>query len=112
MGTLELQKEIENIISQFGWSRNKLARVLYMSLNDVDNEEDIRKFEERLKKHLTRKTTSVGKLQGYIKILSQQPEFLKTDLVLNRYVPDQSISLFLRAKMEKISKDIDEKLKK
>ncbi len=111
MGTFELQKEIENIISQFGWSRKKFARVIYTELNEVDDEEEIRKFEERLKKHLTRKTTSVDKLKGYIKILSQQTEFGKIDMVLNRYEPTQSISPFLVKKMENISKGIDEKLK-
>ena len=52
--TLELQKAIESLIARVGWSRKALARQLHWELNDTDDDEELKRFEERLKKELTR----------------------------------------------------------
>ena len=110
MGTIELQKEIKTIISQLGWSQNKLARIIYTELHDWDDPDEIKKFSERLKKDLYRSTTKEEKLKNYMHIIIQKSEYTKTDTIFNRYAPTQDISKFIRNGMSKISKELDGKL--
>lgn len=111
MGTNEVQKQIKEIISALGWTQKKLARVIYTELNDFDDEVEIIKFEERVKKDLTRSTVKVEKLESYLSIIRKNSEFEKIDFVITDYKPTNFISSFLVKEMKATSKLLDEKLK-
>lgn len=111
MGTksesLELQSQIKSLVAELGWSLNRLARTLYTELNEWDDDGEIIKFQEKIKKELQRPTTKIEKLRVYLDVIVRHPEIQKLDLVFNKYIPKNSISLSLRKEMEDISKDID-----
>lgn len=103
----ELLLQIKELIAELGWTQNKLARILYTELYEWDDEDEILKFQERLKKELQRTTTKADRLRIYLDLIIRHPEAEKLDVVLNRYVPQDSISLSLRKSMENISSEID-----
>ena len=105
--TVELQSHIKILAANLGWSQNRLARVLYTEIHDWDNDEEIFKFQEKLKKELQRGTTKVEKLQRYLEILVNHPELQKLDVVFNKHVPQGAISSSLSRGIGEISKEID-----
>lgn len=111
MGTkqesLGLLSQIKDLIAELGWSQNKLARILYTELHEWDDEDEILKFQEKLKKELQRPTTKADRLNMYLDIVIRHPEAQKLDVVLNRYIPQKSISSNLSKAMESISSEID-----
>lgn len=110
--TIELSSKIKQLIAQLGWTQNKLARVLYTALNDFDDEDEIVRFQEKLKKELNRPTTKAERLQIYLDIIVRDHESEKLDVVLNKYIPQNYISSSLIKGMREISQDIDGVLEK
>lgn len=43
--------ELEKVLGQLGWSKRRLARVVYAELNDDDDPGEISRLEERIKKN-------------------------------------------------------------
>ena len=111
MGTkqesLELQSQIKKLAVELGWSQNKLARILYAELNDWDDEDEIARFQEKLKKELQRSTTKVERLRIYLDVIIEHPDARKLDVVSNKYIPRNLISSSLSEAMGDISQEID-----
>ncbi len=105
--TKELQSQIKALISELGWSQNQLARVLYTELSDWDDEDEILKFQEKLKKELQRSTTKVERLTTYLEIITDHPDTQKLDVVFNKYIPSGAISKNLSQALGELSKEID-----
>lgn len=103
----ELLSQIKGLIAQLGWSQNELARILYTELNEWDDEDQILRFQEKLKKELQRPTTKADRLQVYLDVIVRHPEAQKLDVVFNRYIPQNSISSTLSKAMGDISQEID-----
>lgn len=82
-----LKNEIRRIIGLLGWSERRMAREIYYSINDIDNEDEVRQFEEKIKKSLQRKTTKAATLEGYLSVIMQHDEARKIDAVRLEYVP-------------------------
>ena len=72
---------LRTLIEKMGWSYNAFARRWIWEKNDTDDEAEIRRFEEKFKKHLTRETTRESLVDSYIEFLFQQPEAEKIDYV-------------------------------
>lgn len=85
MGTIELQKEIKIILAKLDWSQKRLGREVYMAKFDHDNDDEIRQYEEKIKKDLSRPTTKPELLNSYLDIISQHRDFEKLDVVLPTY---------------------------
>lgn len=109
--TLEFQKAIESLIARVGWSRKALARQLHWELNDTDNPEEIKRFEERLKKELTRPTTRPEVLKRYIDVLRQLPDVEKAGLVVPQYVTARHLNSDIESVLMDLSKDLSQSLK-
>ena len=77
----EKQNFLRTLIEKMGWSYNAFARRWIWEKNDTDDEAEIRRFEEKFKKHLTRETTRESLVDSYIEFLFQQPEAEKIDYV-------------------------------
>ncbi len=111
MGTkqeaLEVQSQIKSLAAELGWTQNRLAQILYTELNEWDDDDEILKFQERLKKELQRSTTKVDRLKKYLEIVVSHPEAQKLDVIFNKYVPTNAISSSLSKEMSKVSKEID-----
>ncbi|MFI3245492.1 MAG: hypothetical protein R3Y10_03230 [Ferrimonas sp.] len=97
MGTKELQTEIKNLLDRLNWSQKRLARVIYTVTHEIDDEDEIRRFEEKVKKALVRPTTKPELLLGYLEVISQHCEFKSLDIV----VPVYQKSGVLSERMEK-----------
>lgn len=109
--TLELQKAIESLIARVGWSRKALARQLHWELNDTDDEGELKRFEERLKKELTRPTTKPELLERYLDVLRQLPDVEKAGLVVPQYVAPKRMDPDVKAALLDLSKDLSESLR-
>jgi len=111
MGTkqeaLEVQSQIKSLAAELGWTQNRLAQILYTELNEWDDDNEILKFQERLKKELQRSTTKIDRLKKYLEIVVSHPEAQKLDVIFNKYVPQNAISSSLSKEMGKVSKEID-----
>lgn len=111
MDTATAQNEIKCIITKLGWSQKRLAREIYVATFDFDDDDEINKLEERLKKELKRKTTKAERLLEYISIISRHNEFKNLDLIVPAYVECNPVSPTLKAGMaaisKKLSKDIE-----
>lgn len=108
--TLELQHAIDWLIARVGWSRKALARQLYWELHDVDDEVELKRFEERLKKELTRPTTKPELLERYLDILRQLPQVEKAGLVIPQYIPSKHLDADIEAALTDFSKDLSKAL--
>lgn len=111
MGTkqevLEIQSHIKSLAVELGWTQNRLAQILYTELHEWDDDDEILKFQERLKKELQRSTTKVERLKKYLEIVVNHPDAQKLDVVFNKYVPQNAISSSLSKEMAKVSQEID-----
>ncbi|WP_187984838.1 elongation factor Ts [Vibrio metschnikovii] len=95
MGTAQKQKQIKTMLNALGWSHKQLADVLYEELQCSEYEdieevspEEMRKFRETLKKQLQRASTPESRLEQYVKVISEHPDFvaLGLDVVVPKYV--------------------------
>lgn len=115
MGTEELQEQLKSLISEMNWKLPKVAEVLYVSLNDdevLDEEKEIKKFYEKLKGQLKRRTTSPKLLENYINLITNHPEYIKSNIISTRYVPSNTLSQSLRSNLGEISKGITKRINK
>lgn len=108
--TEKLQKDIKEIIAKLGWSQNRLALEIYMSENEVDNDDEITRFEGKLKKELFRSTTKPQRLNEYLDIIARHSDFEKLDIIIPRYHSSGILSEEMEAGLKKISLMISKKL--
>ena len=81
----QLQDEIISMQKQLGWTKAKLAEVIYCELNEEDEgdeEASIQKFTESLKKQLKRDSTPSELLKRYIRIISNHDDYRKAGRVV------------------------------
>lgn len=112
MTTQELQASIKWVIRELGWGVAKAGRRIYCELNDTDNEDEIRRFIENFKKHISRKTTPPEKLKLYLNALREIEEVNDLEIVFPSYVPsghlDQSLQRRLEETSQKLNRDYRE----
>ncbi len=112
MGTLQKQEKIRSILDTLNWSYRQLADVLYeelycdphQNLEDT-NPKDISLFHEALKKQLKRKTTPEKRLDEYLTIISEHPDFLaaRLDVIVPKYLKHQCLNENLANELKNIS---------
>lgn len=105
--TIELQCQIKNLLKQLKWSRNRFARIVFTELNDFDDQQEILKFQETIKKELQRETTKIERLHQYLDIIFRHKDAEKIDLIFNKPSSTSIITGKNSIDMIKISKDID-----
>jgi hypothetical protein len=108
----DLKKEIKLLLEKLNWSLPKLAEVIYVEKFDDDEVQDeviaIKKFESKLKKQLSRKTTKSGLLKEYLLIISHHSDFSKLGLVTPYYTKSKKLSNTMESGMQNISKLVTE----
>lgn len=107
LDTAEIQDQIRKVIAELGWSQNKLARIIYTETHEIDDEQEIGRFQEKIKKDLKRPKTKPETLQTYLSIILNHPESIKLDVTLGKYLPSGYLQDSLVAGMRKISKELD-----
>jgi hypothetical protein len=107
----QLISEIKRVCEQLGLSQKELAKKIYLELNDDDNEQGIKDFSSAFAKQIQRPTTQPERLKEYLSVISRLPEFRKSDLVRNKYIPLGNLSNFMQEEMLRISKELDKKLR-
>ncbi|NOI53868.1 elongation factor Ts [Vibrio crassostreae] len=117
MGTAQKQQQIRTMLDALGWSHKQLADVLYEELQCSEFEnlenaspEEIRKFREALKKQLQRDSTPESRLEQYVKIISEHPDFvaLGLDVVVPKYVNHRCLNDDSLAELADISSWLDD----
>lgn len=110
MDAKKLQEEIKKLIREVGWTQAEAARIVYCDNNDTDNEEEIRRYVERFKKLLCRKTTPPERLANIMNVLRCQRAAEKTGRIKLNYVPGSKLDATLRDKMILISREFDREM--
>lgn len=110
MGTEQLQQEIKRLIKQLGWSQKRFARELLAMTDEGDlvNEEEVRQFEERVKKHLSRSATNPELLQRYLHQFQQHDAFNNLKVVVPYFVPTEGFNQEFVKGMQAISMKLNE----
>ena len=114
MNTEELQSQIKSVIAALNWKLPKLAEVLFVAMNDddiYDEQSEVNAFYEKLRGHLKRKTTPPELLNNYLNIITNHPEYIKSDTVVTKYVKYSGISDDVRSDIEAVSKAITLRVK-
>ena len=104
MGTIELQDEIKKILAKLKWSQRRLGREFYIAKHEYDDDDEIRRYEEKVKKDLTRKSTKPELLNSYLEIIAQHNEFKNLDVVIFSYHKSGVLSDTMEEGMNDISK--------
>jgi hypothetical protein len=110
--TQRLQDEIKGLIKQLGWSQKRFARELQAMDDDADTwtavEEETSRYEERVKKQLTRPTVAPELLRRYLQQLQSHEAFANLDVIVPYFEADDSFPRELLEGMKKISAMLDE----
>jgi transcriptional regulator with XRE-family HTH domain len=111
--TRELQTIIKELCTRAGWSQKRLAREIYIASQEYDDEDDIEinRFEEKLKKALSRPTTKPEQLQHYLDVMRDMTAIEKTDLIVPQYHSSKVLEPELEKAMLEISKELTKKLR-
>ncbi len=108
--THRLQKEIKRLIKRLGWSQKRLAREL-QAVEDDDGcatNQEVKQYEERVKKHLNRPTVSSELLERYLQQIQEHEDFRKLDVFLSHCHIDEEFSEEFVQGMRRISTMLDE----
>ncbi|HQS57634.1 MAG: hypothetical protein B7Y56_08820 [Gallionellales bacterium 35-53-114] len=108
--TTDLQKEIKRLLSIIGWSQKRLGAEIYLAKYDDDNELDIRKTEESVKRSLSRNSTKLEVLEHYLKFITSHQDYLKTNYSTPLYISTNILPYEIEEEMKKISTSINKKL--
>lgn len=108
--TQELQEIIKQLCGRVGWSQKRLAREIFYELNDVDDDAEMQRFEESLKKALTRPKTKPELLQYYLDVMRAIPAIQKADLIVPQYVSTNLLDPELEKAMTLVSKKITKEI--
>ncbi len=114
MGTKEtkhLQNEIKKLIDGLNWSQKQLGEAVYFSRYDDEDETEIQRMVEKVKKHLTRPTTKPEILAQYINVIANHPEYRKTQRVIPCYVSLGEFNPQFEQEMKGISQSITKLIK-
>ncbi|HEM7578059.1 hypothetical protein OSB94_18925 [Proteus vulgaris] len=119
MSTKEKQEEIKKILKTLGWSVFNLADLVHEEkyepngLERVDKSE-IKRLEEKIKKHLSRPTTKEEVLNYYLTILYSHPEYKNChfDTIPVSYMKHDCLDESLEKGLCELSRQIDNLLSK
>lgn len=110
--TQRLQDEIKRLIKQLGWSQKRFARELHAMDDDADTwtavEEETSRYEERVKKQLTRPTVAPELLRRYLQQLQSHEAFANLHVIVPYFEADASLPQELLEGMRKISAMLDD----
>lgn len=108
--TKHLQKEVKDYLAKLKWSQKRFAREWYVEYHEIDNEDEMKSFQEKVKKDLSRDTTKAELLQSYLEFITQHDEFAKLDCVYQPYKSNGLLSTGIESGMAKISQGIEKQL--
>jgi hypothetical protein len=104
MGTAELQSDIKSILAKLKWSQKRLGREFYIAKHDFEDDVEIKRYEENVKKDLLRESISPELLLSYLDVISQHREFINLDVLIPQYLKSNVLSDTMEVGMNDISK--------
>lgn len=112
MGTNEIQSIIRTELNRMDWTIRKFSDEYFIEFNEVDNEDEMEQFFQKIKKQLGRpKFKNTELLNSYLDFIVQHPDYCKAR-VKPIYAPLDTLSDKMRSKMHDISKELSEALEK
>ena len=110
MGTKELQLIIQDELSRIGWSIRKFSDEFFIEYNDIDNDDEMEQFFQKIRKQLTRPRFKNDKLlDSYLNFIVQHPDYCKSRLK-PKFIPSGILSDEMHSRMYDISKELSEAL--
>ncbi|MGF1788806.1 hypothetical protein L4D00_23715 [Photobacterium swingsii] len=110
MGTKELQSIIKVELNRIGWSIRKFSDEYFIEYNDVDNDDEMEQFFQKVKKQLGRSSfKNCELLDSYLDFIVQHPDYCKSRLKPT-FAPSDVLSDKMRSRMYDISKELSEAL--
>lgn len=110
MDAKKRQHEIKELLQRFGITQAAAARWVYREQNEVDDPDEIVKFEEKFKKQLSRDTTSAKRLGEILRILRRHPTIRKANKVTPDFVASPLLDARLQRELRVISRSLDEEI--
>ena len=101
-----MQKEIKKLLAKLKWSQKRLGREFYIAKHEYDDDDEIRKHEEKVKKDLSRSSTNSELLLSYLDVIYHHAECQNLDVVIPSYYKSGVLSNTMETGMLKISKSI------
>ena len=108
--TKSLQTEIKEYLVKLNWSQKRFAREWYAEHFDINHDDEIKNFEEKVKKDLSRATVKPELLLAYRDFITQSDQFKKLDLVYHPYISNSTLSQGIESGMAAISQNIEKLL--
>ena len=107
MGTKELQSAIKMELKSIGWSCRKFSNAYFIETNDVDNEDEMEAFYQKVKKQLNRSSfKNTQLLSAYLDFIVQHPDYSRIK-VKPVYIEPDLLSDSLKEQLKAISTSID-----
>ncbi len=110
MGAKKLQQEIKKLLREMGWTQAKAARCIYCENNELDDEDEIRRYAEAFKKQLNRPTTAPEYLKNVYDTLCRQRPAQRLRKVKPTYVAGPALPPTIQVEMLKISQEFDRQI--
>ena len=108
----EKQLELKNWLKTIGLTQASFARIVFCEEHDSDDTEEIKRFCETFKKHLSRKSVSLERLETYLGILYKQDKFIKLGYVKPEFYYDADFDEDFKNNMKEISINLSKQLQK
>lgn len=112
LNSVELQKAIKIELKKIGWSLKRLAREYYIETHDEYecDEEELVRFEEKVKKEFSRSTTKLERLLVYLGFVENHYDYSAINKVKPVYVPSDAIDNECISNMKEVSRYISSEL--
>lgn len=102
----KLQKEIKSILAELKWSQKRLAREIHYERYEIEDPEQLKRDEEKIRKSLSRPTTKIELLESYLGFIREHHEFLSLDKVIPFYQESGVLSETMELEMKNISQEL------
>ncbi|MDD2464139.1 MAG: hypothetical protein PHI97_09085 [Desulfobulbus sp.] len=103
------QSEFKSWLKKIRISQNDFADLFMYSIEEESSEEQIKKFQEKFKKQLNRKTTSLELLDAYLNFLFSLEKFKEAGFVRPQSYSDDILEPSAARMMKCISKKLTQK---
>lgn len=110
MNVKEKQILLKQLIKKLGWSQKKFSRRFFWEIYDSDNETEIKQFEEKFKKQISRKSTNEKLIDSYIDFLFSLEEAAQLEYKRPCNFSEFDFSKEFNRKMKQISKNINDQI--
>lgn len=109
-GSVAKKRTLLGLLQELNWSRARLGREDYYACHDDDDEVELRRHVEKVRKHLQRDTTSAGLLDRYITLVTAHREYANLERTQPVNYSQGALDPRVESGLRKISKRLSAKI--